>query len=802
MTSLQLPVEPQPSRLLDCEAARRWMSLLDWGAAEDLYTFQFPVEGLAGPRASIGRRRLLLLSSYDYLGLLGHPRLEAAAVEAVRRSGTGTGGVRLLSGTNELHLSLEARLAAFKRVEAAATFTSGYMASLGVIAALFGPRDRVFVDAQAHRSTVDACRLAGVRVSRFEHNDPGSLAELLERRPASGRVLIVVEGTYSMDGDICPLADIVALKQRHGAFLMVDEAHSFGTLGATGRGIDEHCGLAPRDVDIWMGSLSKAIPSNGGFVAGRADLIRYLQHGAAPFMFSAALCPAATAAADAALQILEAEPERVRRAHANAARLRRALRELGYDTGRSETCIVPVLFGDEEAAFRAARDLLALGISASAVVRPAVAAGAARLRLCATAAHSVADLDEAIAAFRSLRRRVPATSTSPRVFRHLAARAEPSRAPAFGTRCFSHIDEVDPNEWDTLFSRDELQGTHRFIKTCQDSAVEGASYRHVLVHDDRGDLAAVATLSRMNVSLDLLSPRPVRALIQAARRLRPGLLRVPVVFCGLPVSFGRPCLALRDGVDRTAALRQLSAAAESFAAETDAAIVCFKEFAPAEDVRALEALGYIQAPSLPACALDLRWRSFAEYLAAMRAPYRRQALATLRVRQETGLTARVVDDLDAWSPRVFALYEQVMDRAEFQLERLNLEFFRQLGARLPGETSALLLELRGTLVAAAILLKSRRLHTFLLAGIDYTRHRECQAYPNLVLEIVAGAIRSGAKRLEMGQTSYALKGRLGGLTVPRTLYLRCRQRFAHAVLGRSHRLLFPDHPERPRRVFR
>jgi predicted N-acyltransferase len=281
-------------------------------------------------------------------------------------------------------------------------------------------------------------------------------------------------------------------------------------------------------------------------------------------------------------------------------------------------------------------------------------------------------------------------------------------------------------------------------------------------------------------------------------------LRVPVVFCGLPVSFGRPCLWLRNGVDGSAALRQLSAGAEAFAAETDAAIICFKEFAPGEDqgLGALETLGYLRAASLPACGLDLRWRSLDEYVASMRASYRRQALQTLRARRETGLSARVVEDFDEWCPRLFALYEQVMDRAEYRLERLNLSFFRNLNARLPGEARALLLERQGALVAAAILLKGPRLFTFLLAGIDYARQRACQGYPNLVLEVVAEAIRSGAQRLELGQTSYALKGRLGGSTVPRSLYLRCCSRLGQAVLRSSRGLLFPERGEQPRRVFR
>jgi 8-amino-7-oxononanoate synthase len=396
--------DPVPAGgLLDTPAARAWMDLVEWGAHTDLYTFQVPLDGRSGTRVETRGQAMLMLSSYDYLGLIGHPAIEAAAIEAVERFGTGTGGVRLLTGTNALHRELERDLATFKGTEAAITFTSGYTASLAVISALFGPRDRVLVDARSHRSVIDACRLAGVPLRRFDHNDPDSLEHELRRAGAGVRTLVVVEGAYSMDGDICPLPAIVEVKNRYGAFLMVDEAHSFGVLGGTGRGIDEHWGVEPSEIDIWMGSLSKAIPANGGFLAGRRDLMIFLQHGGAPYMFSAALCPAAAGAARAALHVLQAEPERLVRMRRNSLRLREGLRDLGYDTGRSETPIVPVVQGDNESAFRLARELFSLGIIATAVIPPAVPRHAARLRLCASAGHTPADIDEALAAFRMVR---------------------------------------------------------------------------------------------------------------------------------------------------------------------------------------------------------------------------------------------------------------------------------------------------------------------------------------------------------------------------------------------------------------
>ncbi len=389
--------------LLSHGGVQRWFDVIEWGRRNDLYTVQQALERKSGPRVQIGGQELLMISSYDYLGLIGHPQVEEAAIEAVRKYGTGTGGVRLLTGTIDLHRELESELAGFKGTEAALTFTSGYMANLGVIASLLGPGDRVVLDSRSHRSVIDACRLARVPIQSFAHNDVCSLQKMLGKDSPGRRTLIAVEGVYSMDGDICPLPDVVALKKRYGAYLMVDEAHSFGTLGLTGRGVDQFFGVPTADVDIWMGSLSKAVPANGGFIAGSRDLIIYLQHGAAPFMFSAALCPAAAAAALEALRVLQREPERVRRLHRNANVLRSGLMDLGYDTGRSASPVIPVMTGSEAAACRLARELFRIGIAATPVLHPAVPPGEARLRLCATAAQDEPFFHEVLKGFESPR---------------------------------------------------------------------------------------------------------------------------------------------------------------------------------------------------------------------------------------------------------------------------------------------------------------------------------------------------------------------------------------------------------------
>ena len=348
-----------------------------------------------------------MLSSYDYLGLIGDPRVDEAAIKAVRKYGTGTGGVRMLTGTIDLHHQMESELAEFKRVPATITFSSGYLANLGVISSLLSALDRVVIDSYAHRSLVDACRLTGVAMARFAHNDCASLRKQLESGASASRTLIVADGVFSMDGDICRLPELIALKKEFGCYLMIDDAHSLGVLGRTGRGTDEHFEVSSTEVDIWTGSLAKAIPSNGGFAAISQELAIYLQHAAAPFIFSAALCPAAVGAVRESLAILKSEPERVAKLRTNANCLREGLRSLGYNVGTSETPIIPVIFGDEVTTTLFAGRLRSLGILATPVLFPAVPQGAARLRLCVTGAHKCQDLEFALEAFRKLQNCFP-----------------------------------------------------------------------------------------------------------------------------------------------------------------------------------------------------------------------------------------------------------------------------------------------------------------------------------------------------------------------------------------------------------
>jgi glycine C-acetyltransferase len=380
-------------------AARRWFDAIRWGIPLDVYTFQQPLQGKSGRTVSINDESFVMMSSYDYLGLIGHPEIEKATIDAVQRYGTGAGGVRLLTGTTELHQQLEQEIAAFKGTEMALTYSSGYIANVAAISTLMQPSDQIVIDSRVHRSILDACRLSRVPIFPFKHNDCNSLEDKLRAAGGAGRTLIVVEGVYSMDGDICPLPEIVSLKNRYDAFLMVDEAHSLGVLGKTGRGVNEHYDIPAEEVDIWMGTLSKAIPSTGGYVAGRRDIIILLQHASAPFMFSAGCAPPTVAAASAGLKVVQSEPDRLDRLRANSDLLRKGLNDLNFDTGESQSPIVPVILGSDESAYRMGGDLFSKGIVALAVVSPAVKRGKARLRLCASAGHDRDVIDSVLREF-------------------------------------------------------------------------------------------------------------------------------------------------------------------------------------------------------------------------------------------------------------------------------------------------------------------------------------------------------------------------------------------------------------------
>lgn len=361
----------------------------------DLYFYQEVIEAfLPGCRVRVaGYGEMLMLGGHSYLDLEGHPALRTAALEAMDRYGTGIHGSRLLAGTLAIHGQLEAKIAAFKKAEAAMTFTSGFAANISVISALLGRRDLVFADRLAHASLLDGCQLSRAKIVRFRHNDADDLDALLAASDKDRQRLVVVDGVYSMDGDIAELPAISQVCRRHGALLLVDEAHSFGVLGATGRGIEEHFGLAPDWVDIKMGTLSKAIPASGAYIAGSRRLIELLGHQAHGFVYSGALAPIPAAVALAALGVLEQDPERIERLHQNAAFFAQLLRQAGFEFRDSPTPIFPILCGEDELALRLARGCQKRGIFIQAVIAPVVPPGSARLRAVITAGHSREDLE-------------------------------------------------------------------------------------------------------------------------------------------------------------------------------------------------------------------------------------------------------------------------------------------------------------------------------------------------------------------------------------------------------------------------
>jgi 8-amino-7-oxononanoate synthase len=353
-------------------------------------SFFVPHQGVNNAMSVVGGRELINFSSYNYLALAGHPEVSAAAIEAVERYGTSVSASRIVSGEIPLHRALETSIARFIGAEDAIVYVGGHATNVTTIGHLFGAKDLILYDALVHNSILEGCRLSGARCLMFRHNDPAHLETLLARhRAAFERVLVVVEGVYSMDGDIADLPALVALKQRYGAALMVDEAHSLGVLGATGRGIAEHFAIDPGDVDLWMGTLSKTLASCGGYIAGAADLIEYLKFTSPGFIFSVGLPPAAAGAALAALQVIEREPERVRTLAARSALFLAAARDEGLDTGRAVgTAIVPIITGDSMHAVGLSQALHAAGISAHPIIYPAVKNRAARVRFFIAADHS------------------------------------------------------------------------------------------------------------------------------------------------------------------------------------------------------------------------------------------------------------------------------------------------------------------------------------------------------------------------------------------------------------------------------
>jgi glycine C-acetyltransferase len=364
--------------------------------ANDLHYYNIPVdEILPGMKVRVNGREMGMYASYSYLGLVGHPRINEAAKKAIDKYGTGTNGVRMLAGTLAIHKELEETIAEFKHAEAAVTYSSGYVTNLTVVSSLMGRGDYVFSDKLNHASIVDGCLMSGAEFRRFRHNDMEHLENLLKNAPADVTKLVIADSVFSMDGDIIDLPKMLELTKKYNAWIMIDEAHSVGVLGKTGRGIEEHFGLGDV-IDIKMGTLSKTIPSVGGYVAARKEIITFLSHASRAYIFSAALPPAQAAAANEAFKVILDEPWRIERLNQNTRQFIGGLKGMGFDTMLTETAIVPVLCGDDDVAFAMTREAHHHDVFVLPVVSPAVPEGLARLRATVTAAHEPSEIERAM----------------------------------------------------------------------------------------------------------------------------------------------------------------------------------------------------------------------------------------------------------------------------------------------------------------------------------------------------------------------------------------------------------------------
>jgi glycine C-acetyltransferase len=368
---------------------------LDTLKQQGLYRQLRILESEQTPRATFDHTSVVNLSSNNYLGLTTHPKLRQAALDAVRQFGAGSGSVRTIAGTMEMHMELERRLARFKNVEAVVVFQSGFTANAGTVSAILTKDDVVVSDELNHASIIDGCRLSRASIKVFPHKDVDAARRILRELPADQRKLLITDGVFSMDGDLGPVPDLCAAAEEFGAIMMVDDAHASGVFGRNGRGTIDHFNCHGR-VDIQVGTLSKAIGALGGYVAGTRNFIEFLYHRARPFLFSTSHPPAVAAACLAAIDVLETEPQWMERLWDNTTFFKAGLQSLGFNIGRSESPITPVMVGEAPLAMQMSDTLFQHGVFAQAIGFPTVARGHARLRTIVTATHTQEDLQFAL----------------------------------------------------------------------------------------------------------------------------------------------------------------------------------------------------------------------------------------------------------------------------------------------------------------------------------------------------------------------------------------------------------------------
>jgi 8-amino-7-oxononanoate synthase len=368
-----------------------------------LYPYFRVIESGQDPVVAMNGRRVIMLGSNNYLGLTNHPEIKAAAARALETYGTGTAGSRFLNGTLDIHVELEEKLARFMHRESAVTFPTGFGVNLGVISGLIGRKDVVILDNLDHACILDGARLSFGRALKYAHNDMDALEERLRSVGDDCAAMIVVDGVFSMEGDLADLPRIVELKKEFGARLMVDDAHGVGVLGENGRGTAEHFGVED-ETDLVMGTFSKALATVGGFVAGERTVIDFIKHNARSLMFSAAPAPASVASVIKALEIIEREPERRRNLWENTNYMKREFTGMGYDTGNSASPVIPLLVGEDMTAFKMTFRLQEEGVFANPVVSPGVPPGRAMMRTSYMATHTRDHLDRALEIFRKVGR--------------------------------------------------------------------------------------------------------------------------------------------------------------------------------------------------------------------------------------------------------------------------------------------------------------------------------------------------------------------------------------------------------------
>ncbi len=372
--------------------------------ASSCYFFFRTLESGQDAEVTVGGKRVIMAGSNNYLGLTCHPRVKEAAIKAVEKFGSGCAGSRFLNGNLEIHEELERKLARFFRKEAALVFSTGYQTNLGTISALLGRNDVAIIDKFDHASIIDGCRLSFGKVKKFRHNDMRDLERVLRECKNQGK-LIIVDGVFSMEGDITELPSIVKVAKAHGARVMVDDAHGIGVLGEGGRGTAEHFGLE-QDVDLIMGTYSKSLAAIGGFIAADADIINYIKHVGRSMIFSASLPPSLVASVSTALDIIEEQPQLRERLWKNTHKMLEGYKALGYDTGHSETPIIPIIIKDSIKAYQMCRYLFDEGVFVNPVVSPAVPPGRELLRTSCMATHTEEQLDKVLDAFAKVGKRL------------------------------------------------------------------------------------------------------------------------------------------------------------------------------------------------------------------------------------------------------------------------------------------------------------------------------------------------------------------------------------------------------------